>query len=303
MMNNNFNYELHHLKGNTYYIDAPTNIGLYKLNEKDICLIDCGTKDDGVIIYELITKYGFNLKYIILTHSHADHSGGSMYLCEKTGCRIIASKVERAFLSDNKLDIGFLYGGYPLDEYDNRLMHTDDQNEILSLSSIPEGLSSINLPGHHYKMIGIKTSDDVYFVADTLGSIDLVGKQRILLIYDVEGYLNSLDYVESLNGNIIVPAHSAVTTNIKDLVTFNRNQIYENINNILSYLNEERTVEDVVAYIFDIYELKISYNKYMLITSTIRSYLSYLSNSGRIKNYFKNNKLVFISKDAFEDKF
>ena len=169
MNETNFKYELHHLKGNTFYIDGPTNCGLYKLNESDVCLIDCGTTDDGEIIYDLLTKYNFNLKYIILTHSHADHSGGSIYLSEKTGCKIIASKVERAFLSDNKLDIGFLYGGYPLDEYDNKLMHTNDQNEILSLSAIPEGLSSINLPGHHYKMIGIKTADDVYFVADTLG--------------------------------------------------------------------------------------------------------------------------------------
>ena len=42
------------------------------------------------------------------------------------------------------------------------------------------------------------------------------------------------------------------------------------------------------------YNLKISYNKYMLILSTVRSYLSYLSNSKIIKNYFKDNRLVFI---------
>ena len=29
-----FKYELHHLKGNTYYIDGPTNCGVYVLNDK-----------------------------------------------------------------------------------------------------------------------------------------------------------------------------------------------------------------------------------------------------------------------------
>lgn len=43
-----------------------------------------------------------------------------------------------------------------------------------------------------------KTSDDVYFVADTLGSIDLVERAHILLIYDVKGYLDSLNFVEGL---------------------------------------------------------------------------------------------------------
>lgn len=303
MKKTNYKYELHHLNGNTYYIDGPTNCGLYKLNDTDVCLIDCGTKEDGMIIYELLKNNNLRLKYIILTHSHADHSGGCIYLEKMTGCTIIASKVERAFLTDTKLDIGFLYGGYPLDEYDNHLMHTDEPSDILSLSHIPQGLRSFSLPGHHYQMIGIRTADDVYFVADTLGSKNLVDSQHILLIYDVDGYLRSLDYVESLDGKIIVPAHSDVTMDIKDVVKVNRNQINMIIDIILTFLEIEHTAEELTAYIFEYYDLKITYNKYMLISTTMRSYLSYLSNNGRIKNYFKDNKLVFLTVEAFNDKF
>ena len=303
MKKTNYKYGLHHLNGNTYYIDGPTNCGLYKLNDTDVVLIDCGTKEDGMIIYELLKNNNLKLKYIILTHSHADHSGGCIYLEKMTGCTIIASKVERAFLTDTKLDIGFLYGGYPLDEYDNHLMHTDEPSDILSLSHIPQGLRSFPLPGHHYQMIGIRTDDDVYFVADTLGSKNLVDSQHILLIYDVDGYLKSLDYVESLDGKIIVPAHSDVTMDIKDVVKVNRNQIHMIIDIILTFLEVEHTAEELTAHIFEYYDLKITYNKYMLISTTMRSYLSYLSNSGRIKNYFKDNKLVFLTTEAFNDKF
>ncbi len=303
MRKTDYKYELHHLCGNTYYIDGPTNCGLYKLNDNDVCLIDCGTKEDGMIIYELLKNNNFNLKYIILTHSHADHSGGCIYLSKMTGCTIIASKVERAFLTDTKLDIGFLYGGYPLDEYDNYLMHTEEPDEVYSLSHIPQGLRSFPLPGHHYQMIGIKTDDDVYFVADTFGSKSLVDSQHILLIYDVKGYLESLDYVEKLDGKIIVPAHSDVTMDIKEVVNVNRNQIKMIMDIIINFLCVEHTAEELTAHIFDYYDIKITYNKYMLISTTIRSYLSYLSNSGKIKNYFKNNKLVFVSAEAFEDKF
>jgi len=289
-------FELHHLKGNTYYIDGTTNCGVYKLNDKNECaLIDCGTEEDGPKIYKAITDFGFKITHLIFTHCHADHSGGWEYIYRNSGCKMIASKVERGFFRDPKLDIGFLYGGYPLDEYDGKLMHIDMNDEIYALDEIPAGLDWFHLPGHHYGMIGVKTADDVYFVADTLGSINLVEKAHILLIYDVKGYLSSLDFVESLNGNIVVPAHSEVTTNIKPVVEFNRNNCYNIINILLDFLHEEHNCVECATYIFDHFDLKISYNKYMLILSTVRSYLSYLSNQKRIRNYFKNNRLLFIN--------
>lgn len=287
-------YELHHLKGNSYYIDGPTNIGLYKLNDSDVVLIDCGTASEGPMIDSVLRRHRLNLKYIVNTHCHADHSGANLYLMRLYKCKVIASKIERAFFRDSKLDIGFLSGGYPLNEYDSKLMHIDDQKEIYSLEELPRELRSFKLPGHHYGMIGIRTSDGVYYIADTLGSKELVDKQHILLIYDVGGYLKSLEYIESLDGNILVPAHSEVTSDIKDLVIFNRNKIYEIIEVIINILKEEHTLEEIVSLIFENFQLKISYNKYLLITSTIRSYLAYLANDKRIRHYFKCNKLYYI---------
>ena len=208
---------------------------------------------------------------------------------------MITSKVERGFFRDPKLDIGFLYGGYPLDEYDGKLMHIDMNDEIYGMEELPLCIEWFHLPGHHWGMVGIKTPDDVYFVADTLGSIDLVERAHILLIYDVKGYLDSLEFVESLDGHMVVPSHSEATTNIKPVVEFNKNKILEMQNVLLDFLKEEHNCTECTQHIFNHYNLRISYNKYMLILSTVRSYLSYLSNSKRIKNYFKDNRLVFIN--------
>ena len=289
-------YNLHHLKGNTYYIDGNTNCGVYKLNDKnEVVLFDCGTEEDGPHIYETLLLNNMKVTHLIFSHCHADHAGGWEYIYHKTNCKMIASKVERGFFRDPKLDIGFLYGGYPLDEYDGKLMHIDMNDEIYALEEIPPSLEWFHLPGHHWGMIGLKTPDDVYFVADTLGSIDLVERAHILLIYDVKGYLESLDFVESLNGKMVVPSHSEATTNIKPVVEFNRKTMHEIIDVLLDYLHEEHNCTECTSYIFSYYKLRISYNKYMLILSTVRSYLSYLSNSKRIRNYFKDNRLVFIN--------
>lgn len=289
--------ELHKLKGNTYYIDGTTNIGLYKLNDKDCVLIDTGFAKVGPQIYEILKENNLNLKFILNTHAHADHMGANKYLMNIYKCNMITSQIERAFARDDKLDIGFLYGGYPLACFDTPLMHIDEQKDILHLSSLPQGITSFRLKGHHYDMVGYKTIDDVYFVADSIGNKDTIYKEHILLIYDVKGYIDSLNMLKTFNGNYIVPSHSNVTQNITDLVNINLDQIYQIIDLILKKLEYKKTLEQLVKEIFDYYNLKISNNKYLLVTSTIRSYLAYLYYLGKIDTEFENNYFYYRKKD------
>ena len=90
-------YELIHLKGNTYYIENPAKIGLYRLNETDVLLIDTGNdKDAGrKILNKVLKEQGWNLKYIINTHSNADHIGGNEFLQKRTDCKIFAGGAEK----------------------------------------------------------------------------------------------------------------------------------------------------------------------------------------------------------------
>ncbi len=286
-------YELHHLKGNTYYIDGYTNLGLYKLNETDVVLIDVPVKAAGAAIETLLRRYGFKLKYIVNTHSHPDHSGCNEYLIKQTGCEIITSRIERAFMRNNKLDLGFLSGGYPLDNYDTPLMHVDEQHDIRSFLHLPQGLRSFKLPGHHYDMRGIKTSDGVYFIADSICTKKLIDKEHIMLIYDIQGYKKSLNYIKSLKGHIMVPSHCPISTDLNDLADYNLAKMAEIEKVILDVLAIDLSYDDIIAKVLAHYNIRISYNKYLLMGSTIRSYISYLCHNKKLKSYFKDNKLMF----------
>ena len=70
--------ELIQLGEKTYYIKNNTNIGIYKIDEKNVYLIDAGNdKDAGKKILKILEEQGWTCKGVILTHSHADHIGGA----------------------------------------------------------------------------------------------------------------------------------------------------------------------------------------------------------------------------------
>ena len=78
----------------TYYIKNPTNIGIYKINDNDVYIIDSGNdKDAGKKILKIVEEQGWSIKGIISTHSNADHIGGNKVIQDRTGCKILAHNI------------------------------------------------------------------------------------------------------------------------------------------------------------------------------------------------------------------
>ena len=65
-------YELNHITGNSYYIQSPSKMGLVKLNDTDVCLIDSGNdKEAGRKVRQILDANGWHLTAIYNTHSNA----------------------------------------------------------------------------------------------------------------------------------------------------------------------------------------------------------------------------------------
>lgn len=149
-------------------------------------------------------------------------------------------------------------------------------------------------------MIGIKTSDDVYFLADSLFSKETINKYHIFFIYNVKEFLNTLDFLETLNGNLYIPSHVEATNNIKDLIALNRQKVNEIIKVIYDFCQKEVTNEEILKYIFDTYSLTMNINQYVLIGSTIKSYLSYLYDEGKLCYILKDNGMYWKQNNTIE---
>ena len=288
-------YELINVAGNSYYIQSPAKIGLVKLNDNDICLIDSGNdKDAGRKVRQLLEANNWNLKAIYNTHSNADHIGGNQYLQKQTGCKIYAPGIECAFTQYPVLEPSFLYGGFPPKDLKHKfLMAQSSSVEFLSGEVLPDGFEIIPLAGHFFDMVGFRTPDNVVYLADCLSSKETLEKYQISFIYDVDAYLKTLEMVKKLEGKIFVPSHAEVTANIVLLAQFNIDKVNEIAERIIEICTESISFEQILQKVFEQYNLLMNFEQYVLVGSTIRSYLAWLKDTNKITAYFENNMLLW----------
>ncbi len=278
----------------TYYIKNVTNIGIYKVDSSDVYLIDTGNdKDAGKKILKIIDEQGWKVKGIITTHSNADHIGGNKVIQDRTNCTVLANNIEKSFTEFPILESSFLYGGYPFKDIRNKFLLAKESVVTSIENNLPEGLEYFSLKGHFFDMIGIKTSDNVYFLADSLFSEETITKYHLFFIYDIKEYFNTLDYLSTLNGKLYIPSHSDATDDISNLIKLNRNKIQEISDKICNICAREITFEEILKHIFDEYNLTMNLNQYVLVGSTIRSYLSYLCDENKLSYEFKDNKMLW----------
>ena len=276
-------YELIQAKGSSYYIESPAKVGLVRLNDTEVCLIDSGSdKDAGRKVRQHLDANGWKLAAIYNTHSNADHIGGNQYLQKQTGCRIYAPGMEQYITCRTVLEPSLLYGGCPPKALRNKfLMAQESSAAPLTAEVLPAGWALIPLPGHFLDMVGFRTADDVVYLADCLASRETLDKYGIAFLYDVGAYLDTLEQVKAMTAALFVPSHAAAVEDIAPLAQYNIDRTQEAAERIAA-LCTGVTFDEVLAGVFRTYGLAMSLPQYALMGSTVRSYLSYLMDKGEI---------------------
>lgn len=288
-------YELIQAAERTYYIQCPAKMGIWKLNDTDAVLIDSGNdKDAGRKVQKLLDSQGWRLSCILNTHANADHNGGNALLQQRLGAPAFAPGIDAAITSHPILEPAFLYGGYPCKALRNKFLLAQPSDcRPLTAENLPEGLTMLPLPGHFFDMCGFQTADGVWFLADCLSGANIVEKYHVNFIYDVAAYLDTLEKVCSLEGRLFIPAHAEPAEDIRPLAELNRAKVLEICELILQFCKTPLSPEEVLQKIFQHYQLAMDFNQYVLVGSTIRSYLSYLLDRGALSVDFSDSKALF----------
>lgn len=288
-------YELNHIIGNSYYIQSPSKMGLVKLSDTDVCLIDSSNdKDAGRKVRQLLDANGWHLTAIYNTHSNADHIGGNRYLQGQTKCKIYAQGIECDITRHPVLEPAFLYGGFPPKDLRHKfLMAQESDAKELTPGVLPEGFALLQLPGHFFHMVGFRSPDDVVYLADCLSSRETLDKYQIGFVYDVAAYLDTLEKVKTMQAAAFVPAHAEVTEDIAPLAQYNIDKVLEIADHMVELCAEPVIFEELLKKLFDDYGLTLTFEQYVLVGSTVKSYLAWLKDTGRLTALFEDNRLLW----------
>lgn len=288
-------YELIQVAPHTYYIQSPAKIGVVETSDGHVVLIDSGNdKEAGRKVRQHLDRQGWTLDAIYNTHSNADHIGGNAYLAKQTGCALYAPGIEAAFTQHPILEPALLYGGYPMKALRHKfLLAQESDAQPLTPEHLPAGFELIPLPGHFFDMVGLRTPDDVVFLADCLSSQATLDKYQISYVYDVAAYLDTLERVKEMQASLFVPAHAEATDNIAPLAQYNIDKVNEIAGHILDFCAAPHTFEEVLQHLFTSYDLAITFEQYALVGSTVRNYLSWLLDSERLSATFTDNRLLW----------
>lgn len=288
-------YELIQVAPHTYYIQSPAKIGVVETSDGHVVLIDSGNdKEAGRKVRQHLDRQGWTLDAIYNTHSNADHIGGNAYLAKQTGCALYAPGIEAAFTQHPILEPALLYGGYPMKALRHKFLLAQESNaQPLTPEHLPAGFELIPLPGHFFDMVGLRTPDDVVFLADCLSSQATLDKYQISYVYDVAAYLDTLERVKEMHATLFVPAHANATEDIAPLAQYNIDKVNEIAAHILDFCAAPHTFEEVLQHLFTSYDLAMTFEQYALVGSTVRNYLSWLLDSEKLSANFADNRLLW----------
>lgn len=305
------------LLSGVYVIPGATNVGVItddKNGIKEVYLIDTGcTELDGDYILETLTEYfkqiesQYKIKAIINTHGHADHIGANRAIVEATGCEIWMPEKEITCAINPLFQTAMMWGAYPPHELRTVFFNAGEMNVDKTFThgfniSLSNGSTviALDLGGHSFQNVGIlydnAKNKDILFSGDALFTRDQLTNHWVPFMVNPNKFLESLDFlVDYKDLEWIIPSHGDfIQRNLTETIELNKLAVLSNKKMLLSILkNGQLTTEQIVQEVAKIEEIKLSLAQYGLISSTIKSYLSIMHDSGEIKMKIEDNVLYW----------
>ena len=281
--------ELKQIGSKTFCIEHDTNIGIHFTDDGRMYLIDTGSEGDGEKIDEILSREGWVPSCIINTHTHIDHIGGNEFLMRKYGIPAYCTDYDMAFAHYSELEAAYMNGGYPAEKLRTIFAHPG----MIGFRSIeketPDGIDWTHLPGHSFGMIGIRTSDDIWFLGDSYLRRSFLKQYTFGFIYNVEAYIDTLKKLKEFKGSLFVPSHGIIESDIVETLEQNLRSVAEMCSMICETCREYRGQDEILQQMYERLRMHARPAQHALLSSTVKSYLTYLQDRNKLECRFVDN--------------
>lgn len=293
-----------------YSYCGPNNVGVLAPPKKDggvqeLYLIDSGINSAyAKKIFDECTRVfkNFAVRAVINTHCHSDHSGGSGFWQKECGAEVWATHDEKCYIEVPETHTAISSGGFPMEKFMEyyRGERAFVDREIKNDDAFSFGgmrIECVPLPGHSIDQIGLLVTNtagqSALFAGDAVFGRSMLSRYWMPYLYDVRRFKESLSVIGRTRAALYVPSHGAVYDEIESVVEFNMLSTVSNEKCIEKILCAPHSHEELLKEFADINGIPLRLSQYFLVGSTIRSYLSYLESEGRVRYYFKDNRMLW----------
>ena len=210
---------------NLHMIDG-INANSYLLLGDQITLIDTGMPGNHEKIFNylqnMLKSKPEDIKIIVITHHHVDHTGSLYELKKATNANVAAYKDEVGYISGKKPASGPVFM-----RIGNRIMtfftsySNVEPDIILKEDDVVAGCSVIHTPGHTPGSISLYNPDNrVIIVGDTLRfNGEKVMGPPSMLVEDSEALKRSVEKISKLDCEVMLSGHGKpITENAFELI-------------------------------------------------------------------------------------
>jgi len=292
---------LKHIKGNSYFIEGVTNIGV--IRKGNFCvLVDTGLDSDvAKHINTVLEENNLFPIEIINTHAHADHFGGNLFFKNKHNVKIIASKIEAGLIENAELEPVFLFSADPVKELKTKFTNAPSckVDVVVDVENLEDGdydnKKILSLPGHNPNQIGVMSEDNVLFLGDSVFTKKIIEKYKFPFMVSITQQRKTLEKLRSVKADLYIPGHGGVIypRNWNSVIDFNLSVLDEIGDFIYRVLEQPMTREEIVRVMGAHFKAKLNAVEYYLAYTTVGAFLSDLQAQNKVAVEILDNKLLF----------
>lgn len=289
--------EFIHIKGNTYALDGPQLVGLYRIDETRCLLFDPASAKLREDIEEALRQRGLTVAGVVCTHMHYDHHENTRYFRETYGAKTCLPQIEadivRCEQSLKNHLFNFSMGSirkYP--RLQNLICPVDRiiglDEEAIDFCGVP--LDILHTPGHSPDHICIVTPDNVCFAGDALMTENILKDSKVPFVFDMTDDLATKEKLKALTCDAYIFCHKGIVYgSIARLAQDNIDHIHRQLAACAALVTGPMTYSEFYEKVITELSLPVGHPvRAQHLERYLRPYLEYLTDTGRFELIDRN---------------